>query len=54
MGELVFVCEANGTLKAGDDAKNSVIIKLEDLEEWKEKLAFDHYRILSEYKEIMA
>lgn len=48
---VVFVCKAYGTLKAGDDAKNSVIIKLEELEDWKEKLAFDHYNILKDYKQ---
>ncbi|MCK4670470.1 MAG: nicotinamide-nucleotide adenylyltransferase [Nanoarchaeota archaeon] len=42
----VFVARANGKPKAGSDAKNAKIFRLEDLPE---KFAFDHSKILQDY-----
>jgi 8-oxo-dGTP diphosphatase len=41
----VFIAEGNGTLQAGDDAKNARIFTSEDLP----SLVFDHYEILADY-----
>ena len=46
----VFVCEASGELKAGSDAKNTRIIKLDEIDSLKDKFAFDHYKILCDYR----
>ncbi|NPA11434.1 MAG: NUDIX hydrolase [Epsilonproteobacteria bacterium] len=43
----VFVCNAYKMPKAGDDAKEAIVIKLEDIE-W-DKLVFDHSKILKDY-----
>jgi ADP-ribose pyrophosphatase YjhB (NUDIX family) len=51
---VVFTCKAKGTLKAKDDAKNITTIKISDLKVWKNKLAFDHYKILRDYKKSIA
>lgn len=44
----VFIAEAEGTPKAADDAINAQIFKLTELPE---KMAFDHYEILQDYKD---
>jgi len=43
----VFVCKASKLPKAGDDAKECVIFKLEDIPF--EKLVFDHAKILKDF-----
>ena len=48
---VVFTCKGKGTIKAKDDAKNITIIKITDLKKWKNKLAFDHYKIIEEWME---
>ena len=47
----VFVCEANEKPKAGDDAKETFIFKLEEIP-W-EKLVFDHKKILEDFLKIL-
>lgn len=44
---LVFVCDAKGEPKAGDDAKKVKVYKLEELP--LDLLVFDHKRILLDY-----
>ena len=44
---LVFVCDAEGLPKAGDDARRVMVFKLEDLP--LEKMAFDHGKILKDF-----
>ena len=46
----VFICEAYGKLNPGSDAKGARIIQLNEIDSLKEKFAFDHYKILSDYK----
>ena len=43
----VFVCKANELPKAGDDAKDVIIFKLEEIP-WNE-LVFDHRKILEDF-----
>ena len=43
----VFVCEANTLPRAGDDAKEAFVFKLEDIP-WDE-LVFDHKKILEDF-----
>ena len=43
----VFVCEANALPKAGDDAKETIVFKLEEIP-WDE-LVFDHKEILEDF-----
>ncbi len=43
----VFICSANNLPKAGDDAKDAVVIKLEDIP-WNE-LVFDHADVLRDF-----
>ncbi|MBF0463165.1 MAG: NUDIX hydrolase [Magnetococcales bacterium] len=43
----VFVAEAQGTPVAADDAKNIGIVQMEDLPT---RLAFDHDRVLADYR----
>jgi 8-oxo-dGTP diphosphatase len=43
----VFVCRAESWPKAGDDAKEAFVVKLEDIP-WDE-LVFDHSKILRDY-----
>jgi 8-oxo-dGTP diphosphatase len=43
----VFVCSANGIPKAGDDAKETFVVKLEEIP-W-DKMAFDHADILRDF-----
>jgi len=43
----VFVCSANSIPRAGDDAKEAFIYKLEDIP-WSE-LVFDHAKILKDF-----
>jgi 8-oxo-dGTP diphosphatase len=43
----VFICEATGVPKGGDDAKRAWIIPLEEIP-W-ERLCFDHAKILRDY-----
>ena len=43
----VFVCQANELPKAGDDAKEAFVFKLEEIP-W-DKLVFDHKKILEDF-----
>ncbi len=43
----VFVCKANELPKAGDDAKETFVVKLEEIP-WNE-LVFDHAKILEDF-----
>jgi len=43
----VYIAEANGTPKAGDDAKNSGIFTFDNLTS---ELAFDHALVLADYQ----
>jgi len=43
----VFVCRAYDFPKAGDDAKETMIVKIEDIP-W-EKMVFDHKKILEDF-----
>lgn len=42
-----FVCRGKGQLKAGDDAKEAKVFKLDEIPE----LAFDHNKIIEDFKE---
>jgi len=44
---VVYVCKAYGTPVGSDDAKEAMIVSLEDLE--LNKLVFDHGKILDDY-----
>ncbi len=44
---LVFICRANSLPKAGSDAKESLVFKLEDIPF--EELVFDHAKILRDF-----
>ena len=44
---VVYVCKAYGTPVGADDAKEAMVVKLEELE--LEKLVFDHGKILKDY-----
>ena len=44
---VVYICKAYGTPIGADDAKEAMVVKLEDLE--LDKLVFDHGNILSDY-----
>jgi len=46
----VFTARADGTIKAGDDAKNAKVFSLEELPE----LVFDHGEILKDYIHLKA
>jgi len=47
----VFVCDVYGELRAGDDAKKARIVKLDEIDSLKDEFAFDHHRILCDYRE---
>ena len=47
----VFVCHANELPKAGDDAKETIVVKLEEIP-WDE-LVFDHKKILEDFLKIL-
>ena len=44
---VVFVLDASGELRGGDDAKKAVVFSLEDLPF--DKIVFDHAKILKDY-----
>ena len=44
---VVYICKAYGTPVGADDAKEAMVVKLEDLE--LDKLVFDHGDILRDY-----
>lgn len=44
---VVYVCKAYGTPRGADDAKEAMLVSLEDLE--LDKLMFDHKKILQNY-----
>ena len=44
---VVYVCKAYGSPVGADDAKEAMLVKLQDLE--LDKLAFDHAKILQDY-----
>lgn len=46
---VAFTCTGYGELKPQSDAKKITTIKMEELDAWKDKLAFDHYTILKDY-----
>ncbi|MGB6020581.1 MAG: NUDIX hydrolase [Sulfurimonadaceae bacterium] len=43
----VYICRANALPQAGDDAKSTKIVALEDLD--KESFVFDHRKIVEDY-----
>ena len=43
----VYICKANALPQAGDDAKSTQVVALEDL--GKEKFVFDHQKIVEDY-----
>jgi len=43
----VYICKAYGTPKGADDAKETTVVKLNDIEF--DKLVFDHAKILRDY-----
>jgi len=45
---VVYICKAYGTPIGADDAKEAMIVKVEDVE--LDKLVFDHGNILREYR----
>ena len=47
----VYVCEAYGKLNAGDDAKNAMLSSIDEIDVLKDEFAFDHYQILTDYKD---
>ena len=44
---IVYVCKAYGMPKGADDAKEAMVVKLEDLKT--QRLAFDHKEIIEDY-----
>ena len=50
VASVVYVCKAYGTPRGADDAKEAMLVKLEDLE--LDKLMFDHKKILQDYLNI--
>ena len=48
---VVYVCKAYGALRAGSDAKGVCVVGLDEIDSLKDKFAFDHYRILCDYRE---
>lgn len=46
---VVYICKAYGTPVGADDAKEAMVVKLEDLK--LDKLVFDHGNILRDYIE---
>ncbi len=44
---VAYVCKAHGIPKAADDAKEAVVVKLEDLDT--KRLVFDHGEIVKDY-----
>lgn len=48
----VFICHANALPKAGDDAKEAIVVKLEEIP-W-DKLVFDHKKILEDFLSLNA
>lgn len=46
---VVYICKAVGTPKAADDAKEVVIVTCNELQSIKEKLVFDHEKIIEDY-----
>jgi len=46
----VFTADGYGTLKAGDDAKHARIVPLDSFDALADKFAFDHYKILADYR----
>jgi|APSaa5957512576_1039674.scaffolds.fasta_scaffold198901_1 8-oxo-dGTP diphosphatase len=48
---VVFECNVYGKINAGSDAMLVDTIKLGDLDLFKDEFAFDHYKILKDYKE---
>ncbi|WP_048146583.1 NUDIX domain-containing protein [Pyrococcus abyssi] len=45
---IAFLAVGSGELKAGDDAKDVTVIPIEKIEEVKDKLAFDHAKIVED------
>ena len=46
---IVYVCRAYGMPKGADDAKEAMVVKLEDIQ--LDKLVFDHAKIVQDYIE---
>ena len=47
-----FIANGYGKLGTGSDAKETWIFGLEDIDLIKEQFAFDHYKILSDYRNL--
>lgn len=50
----VYTADGYGTLRAGDDAKGAQVVPLDSIDTLADKMAFDHYKILSDYREELA
>lgn len=46
---VVYICKAHGTPKAADDAKDLIIVPLEQLSAKLDELVFDHSKIVQDY-----
>lgn len=44
-----FYCECSGIPKAADDAKEIVLIYPDEIDAYKDELAFDHYDIIKDF-----
>ncbi|MFA4639554.1 NUDIX domain-containing protein [Pyrococcus kukulkanii] len=45
---IAFLAVGSGELKAGDDARDVTVIPIQEIERVKEKLAFDHAKIIED------
>ena len=50
----VFTADGIGELRAKSDAKSVCVIRLEELDALRGRFAFDHYDILSDYRQSLA
>lgn len=50
----VFVGNGYGRLEAGDDAQNVLVMPLAEIDQHTDRFAFDHYKILSDYRSTAA
>lgn len=46
---VVYICKAYGEPKAADDAKEVIVLSLDELRSKQTKLVFDHAKILEDY-----
>ncbi len=48
---VLYICDSYGKLKAGSDALDARTISLDDIDNLKDELCFDHYEMLCDYRE---